>query len=136
MACTNLGDAHLAQAVELEPQGRGWRASRVTMVVDCGQVVNPAGAAAQVEESVVFGLTAALKGPIRLRAGAVQQGNFGDYPILRLEETSALAVEFVSSTASPSGLGEPAAHPTAPALANALARASGRRQRSLPLRLA
>lgn len=136
VACTNLGDTHLAQAVELEPQGRGWRAARVITVVDCGQVVNPAGAAAQVEGSVVFGLTAALKGPIRLRAGAVQQGNFGDYPILRLEETPALAVDFVSSTASPSGLGEPAAHTTAAALANALARASGRRQRSLPLRLA
>ena len=136
LACASLGDTVLAQWVQLaRGAGRRWRVAEVRTVVDCGLLVNPAGARAQVEGSVVFALSAAIHGAITTRDGAVQQRSFADYPLLRLHETPAQQVHFIDSGAAPSGLGEPAAHPTAPALANALARASGRRQRELPLRL-
>ncbi len=135
LACATLGDTHLAQWVGLTRDGARWKPAEVVTVVDCGLVVNPAGARAQVEGSVVFGLCAAIKAAITTRDGQVQQGGFADYPLLRFDETPAQYVEFVASSAAPSGLGEPAAHPTAAALANALARTSGQRQRALPLRL-
>lgn len=135
LACTNLEGTHLAQAVRIEAAGPAWRVAQVLTVVDCGRVVNSAGARAQIEGSVVFGLSAALKGQIVVRDGVVQQRNFDSYPLLRLSETPQLDCLFLDSDQPPSGLGEPAAHPTAAALAAALARATGRRQRSLPLSL-
>ncbi|WP_374661196.1 molybdopterin cofactor-binding domain-containing protein [Inhella sp.] len=135
LACASLGDTVLAQWVALHGRGKPLRVAEVITVVDCGLIVNPAGARAQVEGSVVFGLNAAYAHAISTRDGQVQQRGFADYPLLRIGEVPVQRIAFVESMAEPSGLGEPAAHPTAAALANALARAQGRRQRELPLRL-
>lgn len=109
------------------------RAERVVAVVDCGIVVNPDTAKAQVEGGILFGLSAALTEQITLQAGAVAQQNFHDYPLLRLGEAPAVEVEFIASTAAPGGLGEPGTPPIAAALVNAVFAATGVRVRALPL---
>lgn len=110
------------------------RVHRVVCAIDCGLVVNPAIAEAQIEGAVVFGLTAALKGEITVAHGQIQQHNFSDYPLLRMNEMPVIEVYFIPSTASPAGLGEPGLPPLAPALANAIFAATGRRIRRLPIR--
>jgi hypothetical protein len=112
------------------------RVHRVICAVDCGTVVNPAGVTAQMEGGVVFGLSAALHGEITLREGRVQQSNFHDYPPLRLAEAPHVDVHIVPSTEPATGVGEPGVPPIAPAVANAVFAATGKRLRRLPLRLA
>ena len=84
----------------------------------------------------MFALTATLFGEIELQDGAVVQSNFHNYPILRMDEAPAVEVEIIESTAPPTGIGEPGVPPLAPAVANAVYRATGSRLRELPLRLA
>lgn len=122
--------AHVAE-VSLE-QGRP-RVHRVTCSIDCGTVVNPQIVAQQMEGAVVFGLTAALLGRIDIHAGAVQQGNFPDYPMLRLASSPHVETWIAASERAPSGVGEPGVPPIAPAVANALFALTGKRYRSLPL---
>jgi len=110
------------------------RVHRVVCAVDCGLVVNPTIAETQVEGAVVMGLTAALKGEITVANGQIQQHNFHDYPLLRMNEMPAIEVYFVPSTEQPTGLGEPGVPPIAPAVANAIFAATGRRIRRLPIR--
>jgi isoquinoline 1-oxidoreductase beta subunit len=112
------------------------RVLKITAAVDCGFCVNPAGVAAQVESSVAFGLSAALWGKIDLKDGKVQQSNFHDYRVLRMNEMPLVETHIVPSTESPEGMGEPALPPVAPAVANALFALTGQRLRSLPLQLA
>jgi isoquinoline 1-oxidoreductase beta subunit len=109
------------------------RTERVVAVVDCGLVINPDTARAQVEGGILFGLSAALAEEITLESGAVMQQNFNDYPLLRLSESPAVEVEFIVSTAAPGGLGEPGTPPIAAALVNAVFAATGVRVRALPL---
>ncbi len=109
------------------------RVQRVWCAIDCGQVVNPDTVRAQVEGSILFGLTAALRGRITVRDGAVEQSNFHDYRLLRLSETPEIEVSILDSREPPTGAGEPATPPIAPAVANALFAATGRRLRALPL---
>ena len=109
------------------------RIERIDCVVDCGQVVNPDIARAQIETGVVFALSAALYGKITLEGGAVVQGNFGDYRMLRASQTPEIRVEFIQSDADPGGLGELSTPPVAPAVCNAIFAASGRRVRKLPI---
>ena len=85
------------------------------------------------EGGIGFALSAALYGKITLKDGVVEQSNFHDYPILRINEMPAVEVHIVPSTAKPSGVGEPAVPVIAPAVANAMAQATGKRVRSLPL---
>jgi isoquinoline 1-oxidoreductase beta subunit len=85
---------------------------------------------------VVFGLSAALHGEITLADGQVQQSNFHDYPVLRLNECPRIDIDIIVSSAHPEGVGEPGVPPLAPALANALFVLTGQRLRSLPLRVA
>jgi isoquinoline 1-oxidoreductase beta subunit len=112
------------------------RVHRVVCAVDCGTVVQPDGVAQQVEGSVVFGLTAALYGGISIVKGAVQQSNFPDQPLLTMAQTPVVQVHLMPSTDAPTGMGEPAVPPVAPALANALFVLTGQRLRNLPLKLA
>jgi isoquinoline 1-oxidoreductase beta subunit len=107
---------------------------RVICAVDCGIVINPTLAESQIEGSIVQGLSNALKGEITFASGRVQQHNFDDYPQLRLTEMPTIEVYFVPSSESPSGLGEPALPPLAPAIANAIFVATGKRVRRLPIR--
>jgi isoquinoline 1-oxidoreductase beta subunit len=106
---------------------------KVTAVVDCGDLVNPDTAAAQVEGGIVFGLSAALYGQITIDKGRVVQGNFHDYPLVKLADAPRVTVEFIRSGAPLGGLGEPGVPPVAPAVANAIFAATGRRLRQLPL---
>jgi isoquinoline 1-oxidoreductase beta subunit len=108
---------------------------RVVCAVDCGTVVNPDGVKAQLEGGIIYGLSAALKGEITLRDGRVEQSNFDNYEILRLDEAPLIEVYFVPSTAPPSGVGEPGFPPIAPAVCNAIFAATGKRIRKLPIRL-
>lgn len=102
--------------------------------VDCGLAVNPDQIRAQVEGSVVFGLTAALYGAITIENGRVQQSNFHDYPMLRMSEMPTVEVHIVPSTERPSGVGEAAVPQIAPAVVNAIFAATGKRIRRLPIR--
>ena len=97
--------------------------------------MNPDVVRAQMEGSVMYGLTAALHGNLELADGAIRESNFHDYPILRMNEAPAVDVLIVASEEHPSGVGEPGVPPIAPAVANAVYAATGQRLRSLPLRL-
>ena len=105
-------------------------------LVDCGRVVNPGIVRAQMEGSIVFGLSAALKQRVSFREGRVEQDNFDTYPMLRMNEMPEIDVVIVSSDAEPTGVGELAVPPIAPAVANALVAATGHRVRKLPLEVA
>ncbi len=109
------------------------RVHRVDCAVDCGQVVNPDTVKAQMEGAVVFGLTAALHGAITVKDGAVEQGNFHDYPMMRMADAPRTNVHIMASDQPPTGIGEPGVPPVAPALANAIFAATGVRIRDLPL---
>ena len=103
-------------------------------VVDCGTTVNPLNGAAQIEGGIIMGLSATIGEAITLDKGAVVQSNFNDYPILKLAEAPAsIDVHFIESDAPLGGLGEPGVPPSAPALANALFAATGKRIRTLPI---
>ena len=109
------------------------RVKSVWAAVDCGDVVNPDSAAAQVEGGVIFGLSAALVGEITIAGGRVVERNFRDYRMIRLADAPAIRAEFVASGALPGGLGEPCVPPIAPAVANAIFAAVGMRVRDLPI---
>jgi isoquinoline 1-oxidoreductase beta subunit len=126
----------VAQVAEVSVDRNRIRVHRVVCAIDCGIAVNPAGVVAQMEGGVVFGLSAALHSEITLKEGRVQQSNFHDYPPLRLNEAPVVEVHIVPSTERPSGVGEPGVPPIAPAVANAVFAATGKRLRRLPLRLA
>lgn len=107
---------------------------RVVCAVDCGMVVNPNTIQAQMEGGIVYGLTAALKGAITIDKGRVQQSNFHDYQMLRMNEMPTIEVHILPSAAAPGGVGEPGVPPIAPAVANAIFAATGKRIRQLPIR--
>jgi isoquinoline 1-oxidoreductase subunit beta len=106
---------------------------RVVCAIDCGIAVNPRIIEQQVEGSVNFGLSAALRERITIRGGAVEQRNFPQYPVLRFDEAPRVETYVVPSERSPAGVGEPGTPPIAPAVANAMFRLTGTRYRSLPL---
>jgi isoquinoline 1-oxidoreductase beta subunit len=112
------------------------KVDRVVCAVDCGIAVNPDNIVAQMEGGIGFGLSAALYGAITLKDGKVEQSNFHDYPSLRISEMPVVEVHVVPSAEKPSGVGEPGVPPIAPAVANAIAAATGKRIRSLPLKVA
>ncbi len=105
---------------------------RVFAVVDCGRVVSPRNAEAQVQGAIIMGLSAALGEQITLEKGAVVQTSFADYPILQMAAAPNMDVHFIDSGAAFGGLGEPGLPPVAPALANALFALTGKRFRQLP----
>lgn len=111
------------------------RVHRVWCAIDCGTAVNPAGIRQQMESGVIFGLSAALHGGVDIVDGQVQQGNYHDQPILRLNEAPRVDTVILPSTEHPEGVGEPGLPPIAPAVANALFALTGQRLRSLPLKL-
>jgi isoquinoline 1-oxidoreductase beta subunit len=106
---------------------------KVVCAVDCGKYVNPEIIRAQMESGIVFGLSAALHGSITLKNGRVEQSNFHDYPLLRLNEMPEVEVHIVESTMKPGGIGEPGVPPIAPAVANAVFAIIGKRIRKLPM---
>ena len=128
-------DSYVAQVVEASVGKDGAvRVHRVVCAVDCGTVINPDTVKAQMEGGIIFGLTAALKTEITLKDGRIQQSNFHDYQMLRIFESPEIEVHIVPSTENPTGVGEPGVPPVAPALANAIFAATGKRVRRLPIR--
>ena len=127
-------DTYVAQVAEVEVTGAGEiGVRRVVCAVDCGTIINPDTVTAQIESGVVFGIGGALWGEITLKNGRVEQSNFHDYRVLRMNETPPIEVYLVRNLESPGGIGEPGTAATAPALANAVFAATGRRIRELPL---
>jgi isoquinoline 1-oxidoreductase subunit beta len=126
----------VAQVVSISVEGTKIKVHKVVCVVECGLAINPDIVVAQMEGGIVFALTAALKGEITVVDGAVQQTNFHNYEMLRLNETPEIEVHIMKSAEPPTGVGEPGVPPLAPALANAVFAATGQRLRQLPLRLA
>ncbi|HUN50180.1 MAG TPA: molybdopterin cofactor-binding domain-containing protein, partial [Candidatus Sulfotelmatobacter sp.] len=125
----------VAEVAEVEIGGDGTpRVHRVVCAVDCGTVINPDTVEAQMQGGIIFGLTAALYGAVTIDKGRVMEGNFDSYQMVRLAETPAIEVHIVASDAAPGGIGEPAVPPIAPAVANAIFAATGKRVRSLPLK--
>ena len=111
------------------------RVRKVWCAVDCGYAINPNVVRAQMESGIIYGLSAALHGEITLQAGQVQQTNFDNYPVTRIDEAPEIEVIIVNSSDRPlGGAGEPGTPPIAPAVANAVFAATGQRLRSLPLR--
>jgi isoquinoline 1-oxidoreductase subunit beta len=128
--------SYVSQVIELSVEKSKIRIHRVVCAIDCGLAVNPDGVKAQMESSIIFGLTAALYGEITLEDGRVKQRNFHDYRMLRLNETPIIEVYIVPSNEEMGGAGEPGVPPVAPALANALFAATGTRIRELPVNTA
>ncbi|HKZ72562.1 MAG TPA: molybdopterin cofactor-binding domain-containing protein, partial [Steroidobacteraceae bacterium] len=124
---------YVAQVAEVSVEGGKVRVHKITCALDCGQVVNPDIVVAQVEGSIIFGLTAALWGEINLQNGRVQQTNFDTYRLLRLNEAPRIDVHIMDSGEEPGGVGEPATALVAPAVCNAIYMAGSRRLRSLPI---
>jgi CO/xanthine dehydrogenase Mo-binding subunit len=107
--------------------------TRVWCVVDCGIQVNPDTIRAQMEGGIIFGLSAALYGEITIKDGRVEQTNFGDYRVLRINEAPSIDVHLVKSLEAPGGIGEPGTSCVMPALTNAIFAATGKRIRKLPV---
>ena len=127
-------DTYLAQVAEVETTSSGEiLVRRIVCAVDCGTVVNPDIIKAQIESGVVYGISAALWGEVTIKNGRVEQSNFHDYRALRMNEAPAIDVHLVRSSEAPGGIGEPGTAVTAPALANAIYAATGKRLRKLPL---
>jgi isoquinoline 1-oxidoreductase beta subunit len=109
------------------------RVKRVVCAIDCGLPVNPDTIVAQMQGGIVFGLSAALWGEVTLADGRVQQSNFHDYRVMRMNEVPDIDVHIVPSTQPPGGVGEPGTSVSIPALANAVFAATGKRIRKLPI---
>lgn len=123
-------------SVEDTPTGPAVRVHRVVCAVDCGIAVNPETIRAQMESGIAFGLGATLHSKLSLKEGRVQQSNYHDYQVLRLNEMPQVEVHIVPSAEKPGGIGETGVPPIAPAVANAVFALTGQRLRELPLQLA
>ena len=129
--------SYVAEVAEVSVAKDGTpRVHRVVAAVDCGLTVNPQTIARQVESAIAYGLSAALYGRISHKNGVVEQGNFHDYPVLRMAEMPKVEVHILPSQEPPGGMGEPGTPPIAPALCNAIYAATGVRVRELPINTA
>jgi isoquinoline 1-oxidoreductase beta subunit len=134
IACCCSFGSYLAHVVEVsvEKDGRV-RVRRVVSAADCGTAVNPDGVRAMAEGAVNYALTPVLNGEITIKDGAVEQSNFDGYPVLRMSDAPDIEVHIVASTDEPGGMGETGVPPLAPAVANAIFAATGKRIRRLPI---
>jgi isoquinoline 1-oxidoreductase beta subunit len=125
---------YMAQVAEVEVAKDGnVRVKRVVCAVDCGSVVNPDTIEAQVQGAVIFGISAALYGEITLKNGRVEQSNFDNYQVVRINEAPAIEVHIIRNNETPGGMGEPGTSAIMPAIANAIFAATGKRLRKLPV---
>jgi len=126
--------SYLAQVADVEVTGSGdVRVHRIVCAVDCGQIVNPDIVRAQIESGIVYGISAALWGEVTLDNGRVEQSNFHNYRVLRMNEAPPIEVYLLRNGEAPGGIGEPGTAVTAAALNNAIYAATGKRLRKLPL---
>lgn len=120
--------------ISIDRKAHSLQVHRVVAAVDCGRHVNPETIRAQIEGGIIYGLTAALKGEITIANGRVEQGNFNDYDMVRINEAPQVEVYITESNDGPGGIGEPGTPPIAPAVCNAIFAATGRPVRRLPIR--
>ncbi len=125
-------DTYMAMVAEISLKNGEITVHKVTTVADLGRMVNPDTVEAQIQSSIVFGLTAALYGDINLEKGRVQQTNFHQYRLLRMNESPEMVTVLVPSTEKPGGVGEPGTALIGPAVGNAVFAATGKRLRSMP----
>jgi isoquinoline 1-oxidoreductase beta subunit len=126
--------SYMANVAEVEVSKEGVvRIRRVVSAMDCGTVVNPNTVEAQIQSGLIFGATAALYGEITLKNGRVEQTNFDSYQMIRMNEAPAIEVHLVKSSEPPGGMGETGTSAIAPAIANAIYAASGKRLRKMPV---
>jgi CO/xanthine dehydrogenase Mo-binding subunit len=124
----------VAQVAEVSVSKRGkLKVHRVDCVIDCGIVINPDSVKAQMEGSIIMGMSAALFEQITLEDGRVSQSNFDDYRIARMRDTPEINVSIVKSDAAPTGVGEPGTSPIVPAITNAIFAVTGKRLRRMPI---
>ena len=129
-----FGETYIAQVAEVSVSNEGdVHVQRVVCAVDCGQIVNSDTVRAQMESGIIFGITAALFGEITIKHGRVEQSNFDDYRMLRINETPSIDVHLVKSAEAPGGVGEPGTSAIIPAVTNAIFAATGKRIRKLPI---
>lgn len=126
-------DTYIAQVAEVSMEGGAVKVHRVTVAADLGRMVNPDTVEAQIQSSIVFGMGAALMQEITVDKGRVQQTNFHQFPVVRMNETPVIDIVLVNSTEKPGGIGEPATAVVVPAIANAVAQLTGKRVRKLPI---
>jgi isoquinoline 1-oxidoreductase beta subunit len=134
LACHFTFGGYAAHAIEVQAKGNDWRIERCICVAEVGQVVNPAGVEAQLMGATIDGLSTAIGLEITVANGRVEQSNFDGYPLLRMPDAPRVETYVLPSTMLPSGAGEMGIPSAAPALANAIFAATGKRLRSLPLR--
>ena len=125
--------SYVAQVAEVSVKDGEVKVHRVVVAIDCGLAVNPDGVKAQMESSVAYALGAALSSEISFKDGQVVQSNFHDYQVLRMKDMPKVDVHIVASTEKMGGVGEPGVPPLAPAVANAVFAATGKRIRRLPI---
>jgi isoquinoline 1-oxidoreductase beta subunit len=124
-----------AQVAEVSVTDGKVRVHRIVSVVDCGHYVNPGIIAAQLEGGAIFGASAALYQELTFENGRLQQTNFHTFPVMRMNECPEIETHIVESNEKSGGIGEPGVPCTAPAIANAVFGATGKRVRKLPIRL-
>ena len=126
--------SYVAEVAEVSVAADGTpRVHRVVAAVDCGMTVNPEIIRRQIEGAIVYGLSAALYGRITYKDGSIEQSNFHNYPVLRMDAMPKVEVHIVNSSEAPGGIGEPGTPPVAPAVVNAIFAVTGKRLRSLPI---
>ena len=135
VAAVNCFGSFNAQIAEVSIVQGKVRVHRVVSAVDCGQAVNPAGVEQQMQSAIVYGLSAALRGNITFEKGRVQQTNFHQYEPLRIDEMPVIETYIVPSTNNPGGMGEVGTPAIAPAVGNAIFKATGKRVRRMPFSL-
>jgi len=133
LACFGCFSSYAAEVVEISMENDEPRVHRVVAALDCGQVVNPNILEQQIQGGVIYGLTNAMRARITIDKGRVVQGNFDDYPPIRMSEAPVVEAYFAESQEAPSGAGEPPVPPLAPALCNAIFAATKKRIRTLPI---
>ena len=126
-------DTYMAQVAEVSVRDGQIVVHRVTIAADLGYMVNPDTVEAQIQSSVIFGMSAGLKHEITLEKGVVQQTNFNNFPVVRMHEAPKIDIVLVPSTEKPGGIGEPATALVVPAIVNAVTAVTGKRVRKLPL---
>ena len=134
VALSNNVGSNTVQIAEVSVEKGKVKVHRVVCAVDCGAVVNPAGVAQQIAGGIAFGLSAALKGGVTIKNGRVEQGNFHQYDVVRIDEMPKVEVHIVPSQAASGGIGEASTPSIAPAVCNAIFAATGKRIRQLPIR--
>jgi isoquinoline 1-oxidoreductase beta subunit len=123
----------VAEVAEVSVEDNQVKVHKVWCAIDCGFAANPSGVIAQMESGINYGLSAALHGEITFANGRVEQSNFHDYQILRVNEAPEVEVRIINSGEQMGGAGEPGTPPIAPAVANAIFAATGKRIRKLPI---